>query len=541
MNPYEQFLLIMVAADEMNKKEQQNNKTQRPSRSLTAIRDIALLDALLTGAPYTIQDGSMTVLVNGTEYRLSVEYFKQMARKKGKEEAAEMELDEPKDIRPVMSYNDQETGNDLMRKLLVLESMCALREKKMYMPDFPQEAFRFQDEDMLSVMETVKQENELLRAKVSELEKELAQAANEISDLLAKEKQLNVALASQKRITMSLSFYYTYLLQNPGVVPNNGNRPEGGRIDKAADDEAVEGPGNPRSSLAESGSAGPEPANIAEPPAAQEVHEDYGTFVRPVRLEKDSAPAVSEEPPVRQEPDDIDIRPTSTPEPAVAEPPVQPVMDGEPAVRDILPGSDPIPQPGMHEDGILRVALLPVMPKKAMLMSKINGIVTDEDGNSNRFFAFVAPVDADGRTFIWVSMGDRTYTSVSSSYQTYASVVADDVTFEAKWRDNQDPLLRLANVSKEDGYQMKKKTESRMGIGHVYISRDGLGVHCFPVDGTNAEDGLANIMYLIDTGRSTRTGDNSLRRRIEFDHHKERYEVECRWNDNNELTAYFLN
>ena len=90
MNPYEQFLLIMVAADEMNKKEQQNNKTQRPSRSLTAIRDIALLDALLTGAPYTIQDGSMTVLVNGTEYRLSVEYFKQMARKKGKEEAAEM-------------------------------------------------------------------------------------------------------------------------------------------------------------------------------------------------------------------------------------------------------------------------------------------------------------------------------------------------------------------------------------------------------------------------------------------------------------------
>ncbi|MER2025174.1 MAG: hypothetical protein ABS879_06085, partial [Eubacteriales bacterium] len=68
MSPYEQFLLVMAAADELNKKE------QKPRKPFTAVRDIALLDALLTGAPYTIQDRSMSVLVNGKEYPLSVDY-----------------------------------------------------------------------------------------------------------------------------------------------------------------------------------------------------------------------------------------------------------------------------------------------------------------------------------------------------------------------------------------------------------------------------------------------------------------------------------
>ena len=136
----------------------------------------------------------------------------------------------------------------------------------------------------------------------------------------------------------------------------------------------------------------------------------------------------------------------------------------------------------------------------------------------------------------------RTYTAVSESPNEPATVRADDVTFEAKWRAGAaSPVFRLAEVSKSDGYNLKKKGATNNGIGHVYIERDGLCVHVFPVDRKNGNDGLANFFYMIDTGSSVRTGDNAYRRRIEFDHHDERYEVECRWNGNNELTAAFLN
>ena len=172
-------------------------------------------------------------------------------------------------------------------------------------------------------------------------------------------------------------------------------------------------------------------------------------------------------------------------------------------------------------------------------MARIDGIIQEEGGGETEFRAIMAPVDGNGRTFVWVTRRNRTYTGASKQPGSYAAVRADDVTFEAKWKFGGKPVFRLSSVSKEDGYGIKRRGALSAGTGHVYVERDGVGIHIFPIDLENGSDGLANVTYMIDSGRSVSTGDNRLRRNIEFSHGGERYELVCRWNENRELTAAF--
>ena len=541
MNPYEHFLLVMVAADELNRKE------EKPLRTITAIRDIALMDALLTGAPYTIQDGCMSVLVNGREYRLSVEYFNQLAKKKAKEDITETEFDEPQDIRPYIPSIGLETGEELIRRIFLLEATYNLRDRKLYTPNFPEDAFRFQDEEISKMADTVQAENDNLRTQITELEKERDDARRELKEAQEKLQQLRLEYSAQKRVIASLSVYYGFILQNPGIVPKDkaGSSPE---ENTEIDDEnitEISAPGT--SSSAVSGEAVEEPAPSAEDTAAHPGVTAPQTFAPRTDQRTDEGVA---------EPDSDeglriwkdsyeDNAGTGERTPGsvrIKTQYVDPASVNDSFTNEPQPHSITETPAAVSSERAIVLALLPVMPAQGILMSHIKGIVRDEDGNETPFFAFVAPVDESGRTLAWVSWMKRTYTAVSESPNEPATVRADDVTFEAKWRAGAaSPVFRLAEVSKSDGYNLKKKGATNNGIGHVYIERDGLCVHVFPVDRKNGNDGLANFFYMIDTGSSVRTGDNAYRRRIEFDHHDERYEVECRWNGNNELTAAFLN
>ena len=541
MNPYEHFLLVMVAADELNRKE------EKPLRTITAIRDIALMDALLTGAPYTIQDGCMSVLVNGREYRLSVEYFNQLAKKKAKEDITETEFDEPQDIRPYIPSIGLETGEELIRRIFLLEATYNLRDRKLYTPNFPEDAFRFQDEEISKMADTVQAENDNLRTQITKLEKERDDARRELKEAQEKLQQLRLEYTAQKRVIATLSVYYGFILQNPGIVPKDtaGSSPE---ENTETDDEnitEISAPGT--SSSAVSGEAVEEPAPSAEDTAAHPGVNAPQTFAPRTDQRTDEGAA---------EPDSdegLRIRKDSYEDNAgtgertpgsvrIKTQYVDPASVNDSFTNEPQPHSITETPAAVSSERAIVLALLPVMPAQGILMSHIKGIVRDEDGNETPFFAFVAPVDESGRTLAWVSWMKRTYTAVSESPNEPATVRADDVTFEAKWRAGAaSPVFRLAEVSKSDGYNLKKKGATNNGIGHVYIERDGLCVHVFPVDRKNGNDGLANFFYMIDTGSSVRTGDNAYRRRIEFDHHDERYEVECRWNGNNELTAAFLN
>ena len=541
MNPYEHFLLVMVAADELNRKE------EKPLRTITAIRDIALMDALLTGAPYTIQDGCMSVLVNGREYRLSVEYFNQLAKKKAKEDITETEFDEPQDIRPYIPSIGLETGEELIRRIFLLEATYNLRDRKLYTPNFPEDAFHFQDEEISKMADTVQAENDNLRTQITELEKERDDARRELKEAQEKLQQLRLEYTAQKRVIATLSVYYGFILQNPGIVPKDkaGSSPE---ENTETDDEnitEISAPGT--SSSAVSGEAVEEPAPSAEDTAAHPGVNAPQTFAPRTDQRTDEGAA---------EPDSdegLRIRKDSYEDNAgtgertpgsvrIKTQYVDPASVNDSFTNEPQPHSITETPAAVSSERAIVLALLPVMPAQGILMSHIKGIVRDEDGNETPFFAFVAPVDESGRALAWGSWMKRTYTAVSESPNEPATVRADDVTFEAKWRAGAaSPVFRLAEVSKSDGYNLKKKSATNKGIGHVYIERDGLCVHVFPVDRKNGNDGLANFFYMIDTGSSVRTGDNAYRRRIEFDHHDERYEVECRWNGNNELTAAFLN
>ena len=56
MKVFEQFLLVMAAADGLN--EEKEKAGEKFGKDLLTVRDIAFLDALLTGAPYSIREGT---------------------------------------------------------------------------------------------------------------------------------------------------------------------------------------------------------------------------------------------------------------------------------------------------------------------------------------------------------------------------------------------------------------------------------------------------------------------------------------------------
>ena len=221
MKVFEQFLLVMAAADGLN--EEKEKAGEKFGKDLLTVRDIAFLDALLTGAPYSIREGSMSVLVNGKEYLISVEQFERMTKKSVRGIIAEKELDAPEEVRLSVPCKRPATGEELMRRLIVLETAYGLRDKRLYVPDLPEGAFRFREEDTLDIIGTLQDANEDLRRKVREYEGLLADSARKIATMQEEEEQLNRALVAQKRITVELSVYYAFLLKNSAVLSEGGN------------------------------------------------------------------------------------------------------------------------------------------------------------------------------------------------------------------------------------------------------------------------------------------------------------------------------
>ena len=158
MKVFEQFLLVMAAADGLN--EEKEKAGEKFGKDLLTVRDIAFLDALLTGAPYSIREGSMSVLVNGKEYLISAEQFERMTKKSVRGMIAEKELDAPEEVRLSVPCKRPATGEELMRRLIVLETAYGLRDKRLYVPDLPEGAFRFREEDTLDIIGTLQDANE---------------------------------------------------------------------------------------------------------------------------------------------------------------------------------------------------------------------------------------------------------------------------------------------------------------------------------------------------------------------------------------------
>ena len=483
MKVFEQFLLVMAAADGLN--EEKEKAGEKFGKDLLAVRDIALLDALLTGAPYSIREGSMSVLVNGKEYLISAEQFERMTKKSVRGMIAEKELDAPEEVRLSVPCKRPATGEELMRRLIVLETAYDLRDKRLYVPDLPEGAFRFREEDTLDIIGTLQDANEDLRRKVREYEGLLADSARKIATMQEEEEQLNRALVAQKRITVELSVYYAFLLKNTAVLSEGGNDSKKEALGGITEFSIINTP-----VIAAGGIMGEE------------------SLPKPEKLDEYHGPVLSEEPNAGQ---------------------------GHEGTETISRSSQAEEVPGKMAD----FALLPVMPQQGILMARIDGIIQEEGGGETEFRAIMAPVDGNGRTFVWVTRRNRTYTGASKQPGSYAAVRADDVTFKAKWKFGGKPVFRLSSVSKEDGYGIKRRGALSAGTGHVYVERDGVGIHIFPIDLENGSDGLANVTYMIDSGRSVSTGDNRLRRNIEFSHGGERYELVCRWNENGELTAAF--
>ena len=413
-----------------------------------------------------------------------------------------------------------------MRRLIVLETAYDLRDKRLYVPDLPEGAFRFREEDTLDIIWTLQDANEDLRRKVREYEGLLADSARKIATMQEEEEQLNRALVAQKRITVELSVYYAFLLKNSAVLSEGGNDSKKEALGGITEFSIINTP-----VIAAGGIMGeeslPKPERLdeyhgpvlSEEPNAGQGHEGTGAALHNWQSAPDAHP-VSESRPVPES------RPVSDAPPA---------HDAHPDRETISRSSQAEEVPGKMTD----FALLPVMPQQGILMARIDGIIQEEGGGETEFRAIMAPVDGNGRTFVWVTRRNRTYTGASKQPGSYAAVRADDVTFEAKWKFGGKPVFRLSSVSKEDGYGMKRRGALSAGTGHVYVERDGVGIHIFPIDLENGSDGLANVTYMIDSGRSVSTGDNRLRRNIEFSHGGERYELVCRWNENGELTAAF--
>ena len=524
MKVFEQFLLVMAAADGLN--EEKEKAGEKFGKDLLTVRDIAFLDALLTGAPYSIREGSMSVLVNGKEYLISAEQFERMTKKSVRGMIAEKELDAPEEVRLSVPCKRPATGEELMRRLIVLETAYDLRDKRLYVPDLPEGAFRFREEDTLDIIGTLQDANEDLRRKVREYEGLLADSARKIATMQEEEEQLNRALVAQKRITVELSVYYAFLLKNSSVLSEGGNDSKKEALGGITEFSIINTP-----VIAAGGIMGeeslPKPEKLdeyhgpvlSEEPNAGQGHEGTGAPLHNWQSAPDAHP-VSESHPV----------PESRPVPDA-----HPAHDAHPDRETISRSSQAEEVPGKMAD----FALLPVMPQQGILMARIDGIIQEEGGGETEFRAIMAPVDGNGRTFVWVTRRNRTYTGASKQPGSYAAVRADDVTFKAKWKFGGKPVFRLSSVSKEDGYGIKRRGALSAGTGHVYVERDGVGIHIFPIDLENGSDGLANVTYMIDSGRSVSTGDNRLRRNIEFSHGGERYELVCRWNENRELTAAF--
>ena len=518
MRGFEQFLLVMVQADELNGKKEKDG--EQFGKDLGTVHDIALLDALLMGAPHTIREGSMSVLVNGKEYLISKEQFERMTKKNARERIAGAEPGSPEEIVLPVSFEGPATGEELMRRLIVLETAYDLRDKRLYIPDFPESAFRFREEDASVLIRNLQEANEDLRRKVREYERMLADSASKIAAMQEEEERLNRALAAQKRITVELSVYYAFLLKNSGVLPEGGND---------TGNEAMSGI--------------PEFSIIHTPVIADGGIVEEGSFPKPARLDEYHGSDSKEETYVRYKHDEgkeagrsgekaaSDVRPVFN----AGYAPDASLVPDVPAVREKNAHSQAAAVPNKRAD----YSLLPVMPQQSILIARIDGIIQEEGGGETEFRAIMAPVDGNGRTFVWVTRRNRTYTGASNQPDSYVTIHAEDVTFEAKWKIGGKPVFCLATISKEDGFLIKRRGALSDGTGHVYIERDGVGIHIFPIDLENGSDGLANVGYMIDSGRSISTGDNRLRRNIEFSHGGEHFEVMCRWNGNGELTAAF--